>query len=467
MMESNNLFLGGELELKKSDLKEIKIEKIVYGGEGLGYIDGFAIFVPMSVPGDKLLIEIISLKKSYGRGLIKKIIEAGEDRVKGERVTFEEFHGCDFAMLNYSAQLKYKMEMVKDVMTRIGKITDLEISPIVGSEDIYNYRNKVIEPFSLYDGSIITGFFRRKSHDVFEVEENFLNSKLGNKIIKELKEILNSLEKKISVYSEKNHKGVLRHIMVRTNSLGEAMVVLIVNAQKDNPIVKGILKKLCDKIPEIKSVYISINKEKTNFALGREIYHIYGEEIIKEEFFGIKFNISPLSFFQINKEQTKKLYETALDFSKGIEDKIVIDAYSGTGTIGMILSKRAKKVYAIEIVKSATEDGKKTAKENGIKNIEFINGAVEDKLVSLLKEGVKIDSIFLDPPRKGVEESALIHIADTKIKEIVYISCNPSTLARDAAVLAEHGYKVEKIQPVDMFPQTAHVECVALIRHRL
>ncbi len=448
------------MDLKKGELKEILIEKIVYGGEGLGYIDGFAIFVPMSVPGDRVIVEIISLKKTYGRALIKEILEKGEERVSSSSTTFEEFHGCDFGMLNYPAQLKYKSEMVKDVMTKIGKQVDLDILPILGAQDPYHYRNKVIEPFSFVDGAVITGFFKRKTHDVFEVEENFLNSKLGNKIIKELKDILNSSEKKLSVYDEKTHKGVLRHIMVRTNSFGEAMVVLIVNAQKDNPVILKVLKELSEKVKEVKSVYISINKEKTNFALGRENFNVLGDKTLKERLFGIEFNISPTSFFQINIEQTKKLYQTALDFSSGIEDKIVVDAYSGTGTIGMILSKKAKKVYAIEIVKSATEDGKKTAAENGIKNIEFINGAFEERLVELLKQGVKIDSIFLDPPRKGVEEEALLHIAKTKIEELIYISCNPSTLARDAAILETQGYRLEKLQPVDMFPQTSHIECV-------
>lgn len=449
------------MELKKGDLVEIKIEKIVYGGEGLGTIDGFAMFVPMSVPGDRLLVEIISLKKTYGRALIKNIIEKGKERVKENKISFEEFHGCDFAMLNYDAQLKYKNEMVEDVMNKIGKVNNLDIFSILGSENPYHYRNKVIEPFSFVNKSIITGFFKKKSHEVFEVEENFLNSELGNKIIKEVKEILNNLEKKISVYDEKIHKGVLRHIMVRTNSFEEAMVVLIVNAQKDNAIILKVLKQLSEKIPQIKSIYVSINKDKTNFALGRENFHVLGEKTLKENLFGIEFNISPTSFFQINIEQTKKLYQTALDFSTGIENKIVVDAYSGTGTIGMILSKKAKKVYAIEIVKSATEDGKKTAQENGIKNIEFINGAFEIKLEELLKNGVKIDSIFLDPPRKGVEEVALLNIAKTKILELIYISCNPSTLARDSAILEAQGYKLDRLQPVDMFPQTSHIECVA------
>ncbi len=449
------------MELKKGDLIEVIVEKIVYGGEGLGYHNGFAIFVPMSVPGDKIQCEIISLKKSYGRAMIKKVIIPGEERVQGGKITFEEFHGCDFGMLTYEAQLKYKKEMVLDVMKKIGKIENLKVMDILGAEEPKHYRNKVIEPFAFYNNEIITGLFKKKSHDVFEVEENFLNSVLGNQIIKELKILLNNLPKKLSVYDEKLHKGVLRHVMIRTNSKNEAMVVLIVNAKEDNPIILEVLKKLKNIITNIKSVYISINKEKTNFALGRENHHILGDKTIKENLFDIEFNISPTSFFQINIEQTKKLYGTVLNFAENINNKTVVDAYSGTGTIGMIIAKEAKKVYSIEIVKSAVEDGIKTAKENNIKNIEFINGALEKKIAELLKNKEKIDTIILDPPRKGVEEESLMKIAETKIAEIIYISCNPSTLARDAEILCRAGYEIMKIQPVDMFPATSHIECVA------
>ena len=257
------------------------------------------------------------------------------------------------------------------------------------------------------------------------------------------------------------HKGILRHIMVRTNSNFEAMVVLIVNSTPQNKEIQEILTKLRDDIPEIKSIYISLNKEKTNFALGQENFHFWGDKTLKETLFGIQFNISPTSFFQINLEQTEKLYSVAFDLCKDLEKKVMVDAYSGTGTIGMILSKKAKKVYCIEISKSATEDGKITAKENNIENIEFINGTVEKKIMELINKKIKIDGIVLDPPRKGVEELALKGIANLGVKEIVYISCNPSTLARDTEILESIGYKLQSLQPIDMFPQTSHIECVA------
>lgn len=445
--------------LRKDKIIEIKIDKIVNGGEGLGYYNDFAVFVPMSVPGDILKIKIISTKKTYARGLIEEIITPGEERVEDiTRVSFEDFQGCDFGMLKYPAQLKYKKLMVEDVMKKIGKLENITVKDVIGSDDPYHYRNKIIEPFSKYKGEIITGFFKRKSHDVFQVEENILNSKLGNEIIRELKKILN--REKVAVYDEKEHRGVLRHIMVRTNSKDEAMVVLIINSTKVEKRYKDMLMELKNKCPQIKSIYVSLNNKRTNFALGEKNIFIWGEKSIKEEIDGIHFNISPKSFFQINLPQTKKLYSTAINYFPNIENKYIVDAYSGTGTIAMILSKKAEKVYAIELVESATLDGMKTAQENSIENIEFINGAVEDKMLDLINRGERVDAVIFDPPRKGIEEKSLIKTAESGIREIVYISCNPSTFARDAEILSRLGYKIDEVQPVDMFPGTAHTEVV-------
>ncbi len=445
--------------LRKDEVIEIEIEKIVNGGEGLGYYNDFAVFVPMSVPGDRVKIKIISVKKTYARGLIEEIVSPGEERIEDtSKISFEDFQGCDFGMLKYSAQLKYKKLMVEDVMKKIGKLEKILVKDVIGSEDPYHYRNKIIEPFSKYKGEIITGFFKRKSHDVFQVEENILNSKLGNEIIRELKKILN--REKVEVYDEKEHRGILRHIMVRTNSKDEAMVVLIINATKVEKRYKDILMELKNKISNIKSIYVSLNSKRTNFALGEKNIFIWGERSIKEEIDGIYFNISPKSFFQINLPQTKKLYSTAINYFPNIENKYIVDAYSGTGTIAMILSKKAEKVYAIELVESATLDGMKTAQENEITNIEFINGAVEDKMLELINIGKRVDAIIFDPPRKGIEEKSLVKTSEAGIKEIVYISCNPSTFARDAEILTRLGYKIDEVQPVDMFPGTAHTEVV-------
>lgn len=445
--------------LKKNEIIEIKIEKIVSGGEGIGYYNDFAIFVPMSVPNDIVKVKIISLKKTYGRGLITEIITPGEERIEDlSKITFEDFSGLDFGMLKYDAQLKYKKDIVKDVLSHIGKNDNIEVFDVIGSENPFHYRNKIIEPFAKKDGEIISGFYKRKSHEVFEVKNNILNSELGNRIIDELKIILN--RDKASVYDEISHSGVIRNIMIRTNSKSEAMVVLIVNARKVEKRYKDILMELKNKISEIKSVYISLNNKRTNVALGEKNILIWGDKFLKERLGEIEFNISPKSFFQINFEQTKKLYSTAISMFEDIENKIVVDAYSGTGTIAMLMSNYANKIYAIELVSSATQDGIKTANENGIENIEFINGKVEDKLVELIEKKTPIDSIIFDPPRKGIDTKTLETVAKLGIKEMVYISCNPATFARDTNLLNELGYKINSVQPVDMFPGTSHIEVV-------
>jgi len=443
--------------LKRGQVIELVIDKIVFGGEGLGRYGDLAVFVPMSVPGDRLKVELISVKKSYARGLITEVVEAGSERVEGGRTTFEEFHGCDFAMLNYESQLKYKKLMVDEVLKGVGKLDGYEIADTIGAENPTNYRNKIIEPFAFKNKKIISGFYKKKSHEVFEVEENILQSPLANKVVRELKEIFN--KKRISVYNEKSHRGSLRHIMVRTTSYNEAMVVLVVKGEIDKKIKQGLFE-LRDRCSEIKSAYISINNKRTSVALGDKNVLIYGEETLKERLFDIDFNISPTSFFQINLEQTNKLYSTAISYFDDVENKNIVDAYSGAGTIAMIMASAASKVYAIELVQSATKDAIITSKENNISNIEFINGKAEEKLIELIDSGREIDSIIFDPPRKGIAENILHKVDEAKINEIVYVSCNPSTFARDAGILDGLGYKLTKVQPVDMFPQTSHIEVV-------
>lgn len=447
--------------LKEGNIIELDIEKMTFGGEGLGFYDGLAVFVPMSVPEDRLKIEIISVKKTHARGIIKEIIKASVYRIEDYgKISFEDFLGCDFAMIKYEKQLEYKKEMTEDVLAKIGKVENYKIFDTLGAENPYNYRNKIIEPFGKQDGKIISGFYKKRSHEVFETDENWLQPEEVQEVLEILKEELN--KQKVSVYDEIKHSGLLRHVMVRKNSKGHMMLVVVIKGELNSKL-RFAIKKTIEKVPMLKSVYISTNNKRGNFALGNENELIFGDEFIKEELFGINFNISPLSFFQINIDQTKKLYSTAIDYFEDIDNKVIVDAYSGTGTIGMLLAKKAKKVYGIEYVQSATIDAKKTATENGIKNVEFINGKVEDKLTLLLDQGVKLDGIIFDPPRKGIEEEVLRKVAEKKIENIVYVSCNPATFARDMRILGEYGYRLEKVQPVDMFPQTNHIELVAKI----
>ncbi len=464
----NNYEVGQKLE--------IEIEKIVFGGEGLGRVDGFAVFVPMSVPGDKLEIDIISVKKSYARGLITKIIEPSKDRIEDlSKVSFEDFDGCDFGMLKYEKQLEYKDKMLEEVLTKISGIDleNVQVGKIIGSDEKVNYRNKTAEPFFKKDGIIQTGFYSRKSHNVFLAKESLLKSEIAKMIIDKFLQKVNSFsgtKKEFKVFNEINNTGFLKQIMVRNNEKNEVMIIVIVNKNSQYNQLSKVLEEMYDENECIKSVYISVKTEQNNVILGKNI-HLFGSQYLEEEMEELKFKIYPNSFFQINKKQALKLYDTAIEFlneeknnknNGKIYEKTVIDAFSGTGTIAMMLSKNIKKVIGIESVESSTLAAKLTSYENSIQNVEFVNGKVEKELPKILKRE-NIGAIVFDPPRRGIEEIALKSVIKNKIEKIVYISCNPATFARDVKILAENGYVLKKITPVDMFPQTAHIEVVGLL----
>ena len=464
----NNYEVGQKLE--------IEIEKIVFGGEGLGRVDGFTVFVPMSVPGDKLEIDIISVKKSYARGLITRIIEPSKDRIEDlSKVSFEDFDGCDFGMLKYEKQLEYKDKMLEEVLTKISGIDleNVQVGKIIGSDEKVNYRNKTAEPFFKKDGIIQTGFYSRKSHNVFLAKESLLKSEIAKIIIDKFLQKVNSFsgtKKEFKVFNEINNTGFLKQIMVRNNEKNEVMIIVIVNKNSQYNQLSKVLEEMYDENECIKSVYISVKTEQNNVILGKNI-HLFGSQYLEEEMEGLKFKIYPNSFFQINKKQALKLYDTAIEFlneeknnknNDKIYEKTVIDAFSGTGTIAMMLSKNIKKVIGIESVESSTLAAKLTSYENSIQNVEFVNGKVEKELPKILKRE-NIGAIVFDPPRRGIEEIALKSVIKNKIEKIVYISCNPATFARDVKILAENGYVLRKVIPVDMFPQTGHIEVVGLL----
>ncbi len=457
----------------KSDYKigmklEVRIEKIVFGGEGLGRVEGFTIFVPMSVPGDLVEVEIISVKKSYARGLITKIIKPSEDRIEDlSKITFEDFDGCDFGMIKYEKQLEYKNEMFREALGKIGGINfeNIVIEPILGSEIRTKYRNKTAEPIFKKDGKIMTGFYSRKSHNVFKAKENLLRSEIADKVIDKFLNEVNSYsgtKNEFKVYNEKTGTGFLKHIMVRNNEKNEVMLVIVVNKTSQYKNIAKVLKKLYNENDDVKSVYISVKKEENNVILGEETRHLFGKEYIEEEIEEIKFKIYPDSFFQINKSQAVNLYKKGMEYLGENREKTIVDAFSGTGTIAMIISKNAKKVIGIESVESAVNAGNMTIKENGLKHVKLVKGKVEKELLEILKN-TKVGGIIFDPPRRGIDEKTLRSVIKNKIEKILYISCNPATFARDCKILTENGYKLEKVGTVDMFPQTSHVESVVLL----
>lgn len=441
----------------------VKIEKIVFGGEGLSYINGFVIFVPMSAVGDELIVEIISVKKTYARALIKQIIVASPDRVDSNKITFEDYNGCDFGMLKYEKQLEYKDKMLKEMMQSISKIDISEIyDNIIGSEQINNYRNKIAEPFFKQNNVIKTGFYERKSHKVFSSNEDILKSKIAVKFTNIICDLLN--ESDFTVYNDVKKTGFLKHLIIRNNTKDELMIGIVVTKKTRISKLKKILIYLYETYEEVKSVYISIKNIENNVILGDENILVAGSEYISENIFELNFKIHLDSFFQINISQVKKLYSKAIEYL-GNSANCIIDAFSGTGTIGMLLSKSTKKVICIESVENASIAASITAKENNIQNVEFITGKVENTIDKVISKE-KVTHIVFDPPRKGVDIKALKSVVKNKINKIVYISCEPSTFARDLNYLIENGYVLKKISAVDMFSNTHHIETVALIERK-
>lgn len=442
---------------------ELKINDLVQGGEGLGKFDDFTIFVPQSLPEDLVEIEIISVKPNYARGLIKRILKPSQYRVKPLCPVTNECGGCQWQELDYNIQLKTKERLLIENLIRIGNIPqeDIELAhqKIIGMDNPFYYRNKSQFPFVLEQGKIKGGFYAQSSHQLIEFEKCYIQSESINFVFREIRELLRKYN--IDIYNEKSDKGLFRHLVVRHAFTSNQILIGFVTKAGKIPHIKEIVDKLINKFPEIVGIVQNINDKKTNVILGQKNNIIYGKDHIIEQINDLKFKVSLHSFFQINPMQTVNLYNKVLEYSNLNGNEIVLDAYAGAGSISLFLAKYSKKVIGIEVVKEAVFDGIENAKLNNINNFIFKEGRVEDILPKVLSKD-NIDLVVLDPPRKGCEDYIFDSISENMVKRIVYVSCNPSTLARDAKLIYQAGYKLIKFQPVDMFPHTYHLETVCL-----
>ncbi len=447
--------------LEKNNYYNIEIYAIGSGGEGIGKINDKVVFVNNAVVGDELNIKIIKNKKAYAVGIIEKIIKPSKKRVDVNCCVYNKCGGCNLLHLNYEEQLNYKKQKVEEVIKRIGKIENFKINNTIAMEDFNYYRNKVQFPAGVYENKLKFGFYRKRSHDVVPVKHCLIQSEVTEDIVKAVEDFLNFYN--IEAYNEKNHKGLVRHLFIRVGKkTGEIMVALVLKnskLQKEEELVKRLLEINSN----IKSILINVNREKTNKILGEKSRVLYGNDFIIDYIDNIKFKISLLSFYQVNPVQTEKLYSKVLEYANLQGSENVIDAYCGIGTISLLLAKKAKSVYGIEIVEEAIKDAKENCKINNINNIEFFVGKSEDVIFDLEKKGVNADIIVVDPPRKGCDEVLLKSIIKSNIKKLIYVSCDPATLARDLKILNEGGFCVEEVTPVDMFPNSTHVESVCLI----
>ena len=440
----------------------VDIVDIGQGGVGIGKYDGFTVFVEGGLIQDKLKVKINKSKKNYAVGDIVEIINPSPFRVS--RVcddSLKDCGGCQIQELDYQKQLDIKTNEVKQVIARIGKLNDVLIHETIGMEKPFRYRNKAQFPIQSINNLPSIGFYKKKSHDIVETDKCVIQHDINDKIVKIIKTYINAYN--VSIYDEKPHKGLLRHLVTKVGfTTGEVMVVLVANGSK-LPYLNELTSVLKENIPGFKTLVVNINKEKTNVILGKENTIIYGDGKINDYIGDLIFEISPLSFFQVNPLQTEVLYNKALEYADLKENDTVFDIYCGIGTISLFLAQKANKVYGIEIVSDAIKDANINAKLNNLDNVEFYVGKAEEVVPKIYNEGKKANVVVVDPPRKGCDEKVLDTIISMKPDRVVYVSCNPSTLARDLKYLDEHGFKCVEIQPVDMFPHTMHVECVAKI----
>ena len=473
------------MSYSKNDCVELTIEDIGVSGEGIGKVDGYTLFVKDTVIGDVVRVKIMKAKKNYGYARLMDIIKPSEDRVEPACPIARQCGGCQIQAMNYNAQLKYKQKLVKDNLLRISGLTegaDYEMCEILGMDTPFRYRNKAQYPVGEdKDGNIVMGFYAGHTHSIIACPDD--DCMLGHRdnafILNAVKEWMK--EYRVRAYNENIHKGTVRHVLIRTGyHTDEVMVCLVTKKMLRKEAADGLVKAIQKLKLNVASLVVNINKEDTNVILGKECITLYGRPYIEDYIGDIKFQISPLSFYQVNPKQTEVLYNKALEFARLKGNESVWDMYCGIGTISLFLAKKAGKVYGVEIVPQAIEDAKNNAKINNIDNAEFFVGKAEEVVPAFYKKqtGVQSDNdstdskeydmtrpdvVVVDPPRKGCDKKLLDTIVSMTPDRIVYVSCDSATLARDLKLLVECGYKVEKVQPVDQFGNTVHVETVVLL----
>lgn len=448
-----------QVPIKKNDVIDVYFEDLTHEGKGVAKVDGYPLFVANALPGEKAKVKVTKLNKGYGFANLIELYEESTFRVEPDCSIYAECGGCQLQHISYEGQLKAKEKQVRDVLERIGKLENVPVHPVLGMEEPWHYRNKAQVPIGEMEGGLVGGFYKQRSHEIIDMEACLIQQEENDAVLQQVKTICNQFG--VRAYNEKTHKGTLRHVMIRTGKrTGEIMVVLITRTP-DIPGRRALVETIVDKVPGIKSIVQNINTKRTNVIFGNETNVLWGEEYIHDFIGDVKFAISARSFYQVNPDQTKVLYDKALEYAGLNGEETVIDAYCGIGTISLFLAKRAKKVYGVEIVPEAIEDAKRNAALNEIDNVEFAVGEAETVIPNWYKEGIRADVLVVDPPRKGCDETLLHTITEMKPKKVVYVSCNPATLARDLRILEDGGYQTVQVQPVDMFPQTTHVECVA------
>ena len=456
------------MSYQKNDVLTVKIEDMGHDGEGIGKCEGYTLFVKDTVIGDLAEVKVIKAKKNYGYARLMRLIEPSPHRVEPICPVARPCGGCQLQMLDYAEQLRFKEKKIAQNLQRIGGMTEIPMEPIVGMESPFRYRNKAQFPIGQdKNGKLITGFYAGRTHQIMENRNCYLG-------VEQNEEILNRIlawmeENSVSAYQEETGKGLVRHVLIRFGfTTKEIMVCLVVNGKK-LPAEKKLIQSLTE-LEGMTSITLSVNRERTNVIMGKEIRCLWGQEFITDYIGKVKYQISPLSFYQVNPVQTEKLYSLALEYAGLTGEETVWDLYCGIGTISLFLAQKAKAVYGVEIVPQAIEDARKNAVLNNMENATFFVGKAEEVLPDWYakhsqeeSEMAHPDVIVVDPPRKGCDEKCLDTMLKMQPDRIVYVSCDSATLARDLRILVDGGYTLQKVRPVDMFPMSVHVETVVLL----
>lgn len=447
--------------VSKNKTYTIDIVSLGHSGEGVGRHEGFTIFVPYALPGETVDVKINEVKKNYARGKMTVIKVPSKSRCVAKCPVYYQCGGCQLEHVEYEAQLVLKRQTVLDAVMRIGKIADAVVHPTLGAQEPWYYRNKMQLPIGMNNGKVAVGCYARGTHTIVKTEHCYIQEEANNVVAQAVRLIVTELG--ISTYDEQTGQGVMRHVIGRVGTKTDEVMVVLVTATAELPQQEDFIAQLRKRVPNLVSVIHNINSNKTNTIMGERTTVLWGSEGITDQLGKFEFTISARSFFQVNTAQAEVLYNKAVEYAGLTGVETVIDAYCGTGTITLFLAEQAAKVHGIEIVEPAILDAKINAERNKVTNVEFTAGDAMVVMPRMFKQGLRPDVIVVDPPRAGCERAVLETFVTMEPKRIVYVSCNPASLARDLAVLAEHGYVTKEIQPVDLFPHTFHVECVALI----
>ena len=448
--------------LKKNDIVEVEIVDLTHEGAGVAKVDGLVFFVENALPSEKILMRVLKINKKIGFGKVEEYLIQSPHRNQNLDLAYLRSGIADLGHLSYPEQLKFKTKKVKDSLYKIAGIADVEVAETLGMENPVKYRNKAQVPVRRVNGVLETGFFRKNSHDLMPLEDFFIQDSVIDQVVVVLRDLLRRFD--LKPYDEKEQSGLIRNLVVRRGHYSGQIMVILVTTRPKVFRVDQLIEQLIKQFPDIVSVMQNINDQNTNAIFGKEWRTLYGQDFITDQMLGNDYQIAGPAFYQVNTEMAEKLYRTAIDFAELREDDVVIDAYSGIGTIGLSVAKHVKEVYGVEVIPQAVENSKKNAELNGISNAHYICDSAENAIKKWLNQGIKPSIIMVDPPRKGLTESFIKSSVSMNPKKIVYISCNAATMARDIKLYQELGYKLTKVQPVDLFPMTHHVECVVLLQ---